>query len=82
MEPHSAVATTFPTALAAGSWIIVLVFILIIVGVIYGYYTRTGSGIDEHPSDGLDTAPGAEGQSELSGRDEGEGTTLDTHGTR
>ncbi|HYP49155.1 MAG TPA: hypothetical protein VEQ61_11000 [Thermoleophilaceae bacterium] len=82
MEPHTAVHPLLPVALADGSWIFLLVLVLILVGIIFGYYTRTGSGIDQHPSDGLDGAPGAEGQSELSGRDEGEGSALDTHGTR
>jgi hypothetical protein len=71
-----------PVALADGSWIFLLVLVLIFAGLVFGYYTRTGSGIDQHPTDGLDGSPGAEGQTELSGRDEGEGSTLDTHGTR
>lgn len=71
-----------PLALAGGSFIFVAILILIFAGVVYGFYTRQGSGIDEHPSDGLDGAPGAEGPSEVSGQDQGEGSALDTHGTR
>jgi hypothetical protein len=69
-------------ALAGGSIIFVVIVVVILIGVVYGFYTRTGSGIDEHPSDGLDSAPGAEGRSEVSGKDQGEGSAFDTHGTR
>jgi hypothetical protein len=70
-----------PTALAGGSWIFLLVILLILAGVIYAFYTRAGSGIDEHPLDAREQAAGAEGPSEISGKDEGEGSTLDTRGT-
>jgi hypothetical protein len=56
--------------------------VVILAGVIYGFYTRGGSGIAEHPLDSRGQAAGAEGPSELSGKDEGEGSALDTHGTR
>ena len=68
-------------ALAGGSFIFLAVVILIVAGIVVGY-TRRGSGIDEHPSDGLDGAPGADGRSEISGKDQGEGSPFDTHGTR
>jgi hypothetical protein len=71
-----------PVALAEGSWILLLVMLLILAGVSYGFYTRTGSGIEEHPLDSREEAPGAEGRSEVSGKDEGEGSALDTHGSR
>lgn len=73
---------TTPIALADGSLIVLLVLVLILVGVIYGFYTREGSGIASHPTDGSDDAPGAKGPSEASGKDEGEGSTLDDHGTK
>jgi hypothetical protein len=69
-------------ALAEGTWIVVLVAVLILAGVVYGFYTRSGSGIEQHPIDAEREAPGAEGRSEVSGRDEGEGSAFDTHGTR
>jgi len=69
-------------ALAGGSIIFVVIVVVILIGVVYGFYTRTGSGIDEHPSDGLDSAPGAGSRSEVSGKDQGEGSAFDTHGTR
>jgi hypothetical protein len=69
-------------AASSGGWIFVVVILVILAGVVYGFYTRSGSGIDEHPVDSRDESPGAEGPSEVSGKDEGEGSTLDTHGTR
>ena len=70
------------SALANGSFIFVAVVVVIFFAVAFGFYTRRGSGIDEHPSDGLDGAPGAQGRSEVSGKDQGESSALDTHGTR
>ena len=69
-------------ALSSGAWIFLGVAVAIVAGLIFGVFTRSGSMIDEHPIDAREEAPGARGQSELSGRDEGEGSTLDTHGTR
>jgi hypothetical protein len=64
-------------------WIIVIIaFLVILVGAGYGLFTRAGSGIEEHPRDDVDEAPGTEGRSEGTGRDEGEGSALDTYGTR
>jgi hypothetical protein len=36
-------------ALSGGAWIFLGVVILILVGVIVGFYTRRGSGMDLHP---------------------------------
>lgn len=69
-------------ALAGGSFIFLAIIVVIFFAVVYGFFTRAGSGIDEHPSDGLDGAPGSKGRSEVSGKDQGEGSALDTHGTR
>lgn len=69
-------------ALAGGSMIFLGVVVVLLGGLIYGMFTRVGSGIDHHPHDGSDGAPGAKGSSETSGRDEGEGSALDDHGTR
>jgi hypothetical protein len=41
------------------SWAIVGGFLLMIAAVVFGYYTRTGSGIDEHPVDDRGRSPGA-----------------------
>ncbi len=59
-----------------------MVGVVILAGLVYGFYTRSGSGIDQHPIDARDESPGAEGHAETSGADEGEGSALDTHGTR
>jgi hypothetical protein len=71
-----------PLIAATGGWIFVVVIVVILAGLIYGLYTRSGGGIDEHPLDAREEAPGAEGRSEISGADQGEGSALDTHGTR
>ena len=57
----------------------VLVVLVLFVGI--GLYTRRGSGIQTRPWDGSQGAPGAAGPEEVSGRDEGEGSALDQHGT-
>lgn len=67
-------------AVGNGAWIFVAVLVVGLGGVIYGFFTVGGSGIEHHPHDGSDGAPGAKGPSEASGRDEGEGSNLDTHG--
>ncbi len=69
-------------AASSGDWVFVVAVVVILAGIVYGFYTRSGSGISEHPLDVRDDAPGAEGRSEVSGKDEGEGSTFDTHGTR
>jgi hypothetical protein len=50
----------------------IIVFSLVmLVGVIYGYYTVDGSGIAEHPyHDVYDGAPGAYAPATASGRDQ------------
>jgi hypothetical protein len=63
------------------SGIVLAVLVILVIAVIYGLYTRQGSGINPRPWDGSEGAPGAEGREELSGRDEGEGSTLAQHGT-
>lgn len=68
--------------MSSGAWIFIVVLLVILAGVIYGFYTRRGSGIDEHPHDGGNGAPGAEGRSEVSGKDQGEGSALSDHGNR
>jgi len=52
----------------AGSAIVIGVLVVGLLSVIYGYYTIRGSGINRHPSDGLDGAPGSKGPSEASGQ--------------
>jgi hypothetical protein len=62
---------------------IVIVSILLLVGVIYGYYTVSGSGIAEHPyRQSYSDAPGAFGAGSASGRDERVSISSWTRGTR
>ena len=50
---------------------IVITCIVMLVGVVYGYYTVGGSGIGEHPYGNIyGGAPGALGPGSASGRDE------------
>ncbi len=71
---------------STGALILVGVMILILVAVVFGYNTRTGTEIDQHPSDGLShngeaAAPQAAGTGRIAGREEGEHDPFDTHGT-
>jgi hypothetical protein len=50
---------------------IIILSIVLLVGVVYGYYTVSGSGIAEHPYGKIyGGAPGAFGPGSASGRDE------------
>lgn len=69
-------------AVISGSWVFLVAVLVILGGLVYGLFTRSGSAIDEHPLDARQEAPGAKGQSEVAGADQGEGSALDTHGTR
>jgi hypothetical protein len=67
--------------ITGSSFIVLAVLVVFAAAIVYGLYTRGGSGINPRPWDGSDGAPGAEGREELSGRDEGEGSALAQHGT-
>ena len=57
-------------ALAGGSFYILAFMVFMFAGVVVGYYTRKGSGIDEHPYGKIyGGAPGAVGPSRISGHD-------------
>ncbi len=47
-------------AAVGGSWILMGVLIVLFLGVVYGFYTREGSGIATHPTDGRGQAPRSE----------------------
>jgi hypothetical protein len=71
---------------AAGGVAFVAVVVVILAGVVIGYYTRRGNDIAERPSDGLGhgdgaQAPGAEGSGRIAGKDDGEQDPFSTHGT-
>jgi len=62
---------------------IMIVSIVLLVGVIYGYYTVSGSGIAEHPyRQAYSDAPGAFGAGSASGRDERVSMSDWSRGTR
>ncbi len=70
--------------MSGGVDIFLIFVVLLLVAVAYGFYSRRGSGINQHPGgpEGWDGAPGAAGPSRISaGEDETEGLP-DTHGTR
>lgn len=62
---------------------IVILCVVMLVGVIYGYYTTSGSGIEEHPYGKIYAgAPGAHGPASASGRDDRVEMASWTRGTR
>ena len=67
---------------SGNSLILLAVLLVLVVFVGIALYTRRGSGIETRPWDGTQRAPGAAGPEEVSGRDEGEGSALDQHGTK
>jgi hypothetical protein len=69
--------------LAGGAWIFLGVIFLVLAGVIFGYYTRTGSGISETPYGKVyGGAPGARGVSTALGKDASVRVSDWTRGTR
>lgn len=62
---------------------IVIFCVLMLGGVVYGYYTVGGSGIAEHPyGQSYSDAPGAYGPGSASGRDERVSISSWSRGTR
>jgi hypothetical protein len=63
------------TPVLPGTWIFVGFVVLFFLAVAYGYWTRTGSGINQRPHDaggsqgGASRAPGAGGSSRISSAD-------------
>ena len=73
---------SFVLAAVGGSYIFLGFMLFLFVAVSFGYYTIKGSGIDSHPSDGLDGAPGSEGPSDVAaGRAADRDGTFSSHGT-
>ena len=73
-----------PPALAGGATIFLVFVIVMLFALAYGYYTRKGSGIDQHPQGGErdDASSGADGPSRISSaEDETEGAPS-SFGTR
>ena len=64
-----------PIALAGGSWIFLAFLVIFLGAIIYSYFTRTGSGIDETPYGDIDGGSGPERPSDLAhDRSENPGT--------
>ena len=66
-------------AVAGGSFIFLGVLIVFFFAVVFGFFTIRGSGINKHPSDGLDGSPGSAGPSQASGQGRSTGDTDETH---
>ena len=67
----------------AGAMEILIFCVLMLIGVVYGYYTVEGSGIAEHPyHDVHGGAPGAFAPASVSGRDETISISNWSRGTR
>jgi hypothetical protein len=68
-------------ALAGGSWIFLIFLIVFFFVIVYGYFTRVGSAIDETPYADLDASSGPERPSQL-GADRSENPETWGRGTR
>ena len=55
-------------SMAAGSWAFLAFLVLFLLAISHGYYTRTGSAINQRPHNGGGDAPGAKIPSTI-GRD-------------
>jgi protein-disulfide isomerase len=55
----------FVLALAGGSWIFIGIVVVIFFAVVFGYYTRRGSGINQHPYADRNASSGPEIPSQL-----------------
>ena len=73
-----------PLALAGGSTIFLVFMIVMLFALAYGYYTRTGSGIDQHPQGGErdDASSGADGPSTIASTDGDKEGAPSSFGTR
>ncbi|HWH45457.1 MAG TPA: hypothetical protein VNT32_12075 [Thermoleophilaceae bacterium] len=69
----------FAFSLSGGSFIFLAVIIVLFFSVVFGFFTYRGSGIGQHPNDGLDGAPGSQGPSNASGMGRNPGTTSEGH---
>ena len=69
-------------AVTDGSWVLLGVMLVLLAGVVYGFYTRGGSGIDRHPIDGRGQAPGAAEDPPQASNDHPERSSLSSHGAK
>lgn len=68
-------------SITGNSLILLAVLVIMVFAVAYALFNRRGSGIALTPWDGSQGAPGAKGKAEVSGKDQGEGSSLNQHGT-
>lgn len=69
--------------MAGGSLIFLSFLIVAFFALVWSFYTRTGSGINQHSYDRrYSSAPGAKSPSEISGRDVAENVATWSRGTR
>lgn len=69
--------------LAGGSLIFIIFVVVMFFVVVYGSYTRRGSGIDQHPQGaGQSEGPGVgQGASRMSSGEDENKTKINSHGT-
>ncbi|MBV9212807.1 MAG: hypothetical protein JOZ25_04080 [Actinobacteria bacterium] len=73
LESNLLSVSLVPLALARGSWVMVAFCFFMFFGIVIGYYTRKGSGIEPRPYGKVyGGAPGAIGPGSVSGRDDRE----------
>ena len=80
IEGNPLPAAPLAIALAGGSFIFLGVVIVLFFAVVYGFFTIAGSGINSHPNNGLNGAPGSAGPSHAAGMGRSTGNTSDGHG--
>jgi hypothetical protein len=69
-------------ALAGGSLVFIAFVVVLFFVVVFSFYTRRGSGINQRPTDGRGGSPGADGASSITTGDDGDERTVGTHGTK
>jgi hypothetical protein len=72
-HPTSLMGVAVPIALSGGAWWFLGFLIVAFFGIVFGYYTRKGSGINQRPYGNVYSADTAakNSPSEISGRDKG-----------
>ena len=67
---------------APGAYIFLGFVLFFLLAIVIGYYTRSGSGINQRPHDGREGSMGAKGASSISTADGTVERTVGTRGTR
>ena len=69
-------------ALSGGAWIFLAFLVMVPFGIAIGWYTRTGSGIEQRPAGKGQGPAGAAGSSRISAAEDPDRTIPRTPGTR